>query len=257
MAGRLRRGFTFANVCSFLALTIALGTGGAYAANTVFSTDIVDGEVKFADLGASAVSGSKILNGGVGNVDLADSAVSASKLVSDAVGSTHVLNESLLGADVAPNTLTGADILESSLAKVPDADTVDGLDSTALIGPRAYGRVSPDSCAITTPFACTVSKSKGVSGVTRPNTGLYCITVTGVDPTSFPLIATVDWLNTLDAEGNASVMTMDGGFCPGGPFPVVTERQSPVAVAAAGGGTTSVAGNSLAANNVAFTFIVP
>ena len=45
MAHRLLRALTFSNVCSFLALTIALGTGTAYAANTVFSTDIVDGEV--------------------------------------------------------------------------------------------------------------------------------------------------------------------------------------------------------------------
>ena len=42
MAARLRSRLTFANVCSFLALTIALGTGGAYAANTVGSDDIID-----------------------------------------------------------------------------------------------------------------------------------------------------------------------------------------------------------------------
>ena len=35
LAGSVRA-LTFANVCSFLALTLALGTGGAYAANTVF-----------------------------------------------------------------------------------------------------------------------------------------------------------------------------------------------------------------------------
>ena len=33
-----------------LALLIALGTGTAYAANTDFSSDIVDGEVRSADL---------------------------------------------------------------------------------------------------------------------------------------------------------------------------------------------------------------
>ena len=42
----MRKHLTFANVCSLLALFIALGTGAAYAANTVFSTDIVNGEVK-------------------------------------------------------------------------------------------------------------------------------------------------------------------------------------------------------------------
>ncbi len=56
MVRRLLRGFTFANVCSFLALTIALGTGTAYAANTVFSTDIVDGEVKNVDLAGNSVA---------------------------------------------------------------------------------------------------------------------------------------------------------------------------------------------------------
>jgi hypothetical protein len=43
MFGRFCRSTTFANVCSLLALTIAIGTGGAYAAHTVFYTDIVDG----------------------------------------------------------------------------------------------------------------------------------------------------------------------------------------------------------------------
>ena len=33
-----------------LAFVIALGTGSAYAANTVFSTDIVDGQVNSADV---------------------------------------------------------------------------------------------------------------------------------------------------------------------------------------------------------------
>ena len=50
MLATLRARLTFANVCSFLALLIALGTGSAYAANTVFSDDIVNGEVKTADI---------------------------------------------------------------------------------------------------------------------------------------------------------------------------------------------------------------
>ena len=37
---------TYANVISTLCLVLILGGGAAYAANTVFSTDIVDGEVK-------------------------------------------------------------------------------------------------------------------------------------------------------------------------------------------------------------------
>ena len=71
MFGRFGRSTTFANVCSLLALTIAVGTGGAYAANTVFSTDIVDGEVKNADLASNSVTSTNIYNGSVLNADLA------------------------------------------------------------------------------------------------------------------------------------------------------------------------------------------
>ena len=75
MLARLRSRLTFANVCSFLALLIALGTGSAYAANTVFSTDIVDGEVKTADLGNNSVRSTKIGTGQVLNQDLGADAV--------------------------------------------------------------------------------------------------------------------------------------------------------------------------------------
>ena len=50
MAHRLRRGFTFANVCSCIALIVALGTGGAYAANTVGSDDIIDESIQSVDI---------------------------------------------------------------------------------------------------------------------------------------------------------------------------------------------------------------
>ena len=77
MFRRIRRGLTFANVCSFLALTIALGTGGAYAADTVFSSDIVDGEVRNPDLHDYAVTSQKILGGAVTSSKLHDGAVTS------------------------------------------------------------------------------------------------------------------------------------------------------------------------------------
>ena len=52
----MRTRITYANVMSTVAVFLALATGGAYAANTVFSTDIVDGEVKNPDLATSAVT---------------------------------------------------------------------------------------------------------------------------------------------------------------------------------------------------------
>jgi len=83
---RIRSRLTYANVVATLALFLVLSGGTAVAltgSNTVFSDDIVNGQVK--------------------------------------------------GVDVLDGTLTGGDVKESSLGKVPqagNADTVDGLDST-------------------------------------------------------------------------------------------------------------------------------
>ena len=72
----------------------------AYAANTVFSTDIVDGEVKTADiansavtnskLAGNAVSSSKINDGAVKTADIGDGEVRAADIATDAVGAAEL-----------------------------------------------------------------------------------------------------------------------------------------------------------------------
>jgi len=68
----MRNRLTFANVCSFLALLIALGTGGAYAANTIGSTDIINGQVKSPDIGTGQVQAIDVKNDGLTGGDVAD-----------------------------------------------------------------------------------------------------------------------------------------------------------------------------------------
>ena len=70
MLTRLRPQFSYANVTATLALVIALGTGSAYAANTIRSGDIVDGQVKRADLAASAVNSAKLKDNSVAAADV-------------------------------------------------------------------------------------------------------------------------------------------------------------------------------------------
>jgi hypothetical protein len=125
MLARLRARLTFANVCSFLALLIALGTGSAYAANTVFSTDIVDGEVKAADLDNNSVRSTKIGNGQVLNQDLGADAVDGSKvldasiahadLASGAVNSANVFDESLTSSDLATDSVNATEVANNSI----------------------------------------------------------------------------------------------------------------------------------------------
>src|ERR1044072_6059512 len=68
----MRNRLTFANVCSFLALLIALGTGGAYAANTIGSTDIINGQVKSPDIGTGQGQTIDAKNDGLTGADVAD-----------------------------------------------------------------------------------------------------------------------------------------------------------------------------------------
>jgi len=68
-----------AMVVALAALFAAL-SGTAYAANTIRSTDIVDGQVKTADLANGAVTSTKLKDGGVATRDLAGGAVTAGKL---------------------------------------------------------------------------------------------------------------------------------------------------------------------------------
>jgi hypothetical protein len=122
---RLCRGLTFANVCSFLALAVAISTSGAYAANTVFSTDIVNGQVKTPDLATNAVASPKILNRGVKTVDLnlnavgsgriADGAVHAADLGNDSVGAAEIVTDGVGATEIADNSIDSGEIQDNSL----------------------------------------------------------------------------------------------------------------------------------------------
>ena len=73
----LRNRLTYANVVATLALVIAVAGGTAYAANTVFSEDIVNGEVKGVDIGNNQVRSADVRDdglsgGGLTGADIAD-----------------------------------------------------------------------------------------------------------------------------------------------------------------------------------------
>jgi len=88
-----------------IALFLVLTGGAAYAANTVFSTDIVDGEVKTADISdangvrSADVRDDTLTGGGLAAVDLR----------SDSVGTSEVATNSLGGGDIREGTLDGLD----------------------------------------------------------------------------------------------------------------------------------------------------
>jgi hypothetical protein len=128
---------SYANVASTAALVLALGTGTAYAANTVFSTDIVDGQVMNADLATNAVNTGKIINGGVWGQDIkadaitsslvADGTLTGADLAADAVGNAQLADSSVGSAEVQNESLTSNDLAADSVQASEIADnSIDG-----------------------------------------------------------------------------------------------------------------------------------
>jgi hypothetical protein len=107
-------------VLSYVALFVALG-GTAYASHlTVLSDDIVDGEVKTADLGLSgvtspkvandAVNAAKIANGTVGNEELGADAVTPAKVMDNSLGQVDIGTFGVSADELAPASVGASEI---------------------------------------------------------------------------------------------------------------------------------------------------
>jgi hypothetical protein len=128
------------NVIGYLALFLTLTMGTAYAthqggANTISSADIINGEVKNADVGANAVTGDKVLNRSISFGDLAGDSIFSGHIATGNVQSIDVRNDDLTGVDVAnTSSLGGAEIDEGGLVAGGD-----------LFGSLANAQLSPSS----------------------------------------------------------------------------------------------------------------
>jgi hypothetical protein len=108
---RIRQHLSYANVMATIAVFLVLSGGTAVAlsgSNTVFTDDIVDNEVRSADVRNDALTG-----GGLTAADLRPNSVGTS--------------------EVATDSLNGGDINESSVGIVPNADKLDGFDSSQFL----------------------------------------------------------------------------------------------------------------------------
>jgi uncharacterized protein YjbI with pentapeptide repeats len=145
MLAKLRfRRPSHATVVAYLALFVALGGTGAYAANEWTGTNIVDSSLTGADVrgkpgtsSAAAVNGSlttddiagqqanaangtpfidgtltqwDVKNGSIATADLATNAVTTAKVADNNLTGADVLDSTIKSADIAPLTITGFDI---------------------------------------------------------------------------------------------------------------------------------------------------
>ena len=98
------------NVVAYLALFVALGGTSAYAADTVFSTDIVDNQVFPADVRDDNLSG-----GGLGPADLAPGSVTSSEVRDDTQGfgwltASDLRSGSVTSSEISPFSINEGDI---------------------------------------------------------------------------------------------------------------------------------------------------
>ena len=206
------------DVMAALALLVALSTGGAYASHLVVdSSDVVDNSLTGADVrGKPGTSSTAAVNGSLTTDDIAGQQANAAN-------GTPFVDGTLTQWDLKNGSVTGSDVLESSLAKVPDANKLDGLDSTAFTqracfnqsgAVKGYARIQANPGFSPTFTTVGVNFPYNCSGATvearRVATGVYEVKFNG-NPAELALA------NTLDPDGNpdediASVATIPGAF---------------------------------------------
>lgn len=84
------------------------------------------------NVGAGVITSAKLADNAVTTAKIADNAITLAKMADNSVGSAEVVTDSL----------TGTDINESTLGIVPNADLLDGLNSTAFMRSGVYASES-------------------------------------------------------------------------------------------------------------------
>jgi hypothetical protein len=174
----LRRHLTLPNVLSTLAVFLVLAGGTAFAAglkkNSVSSRAVRDNSLTSADLAdGKGVMGADVADGSLGGADIADSslgrgsfalgsiggadlgnasvasaeigdgAVAAAQLGPKSVNSATIADGSLRGADFSALAITGRNVDESTLARVPETTRLGGFLPGEFVSSVVFELVSP------------------------------------------------------------------------------------------------------------------
>lgn len=106
------RHLTYANVMSTLAAFFALAGGAAYAANTVFSSDITDNQVYSADVRNDTLAG-----GGLGGIDIANDAVTTLDIRDDSQGFGGLFAQDLAAGSVRASEVQDGSLKDEDIAE--------------------------------------------------------------------------------------------------------------------------------------------
>jgi hypothetical protein len=129
---RLRPHLTYANVMATIAVVLALGGAGAYAAsklgkNVVKSRNIAAGAVRTVDIAKNAVKRAKIAAGAIDDSRLANGSVGTNKLIGGSVTSGKLASGSVIEGDLSSSVQAKLNGLEAG--GIVRVDASNGLEA--------------------------------------------------------------------------------------------------------------------------------
>jgi hypothetical protein len=177
----MRDRLSYANVAATLALLLALGGTGAYAAQTLAPRSVGErqlrpGAVTSQKLRKSAVTTPKLAPLAVKQGKLAGGSVTAEKLAPAAVSASALQSDSVTNEKIAPEAVTGDKVNESTLSQVPAAAKAEFATEAESANPEAFAHVGKDA-------SLDANLSKGIAQVKAGSlAGIYCISASGFNP---------------------------------------------------------------------------
>ena len=177
----MRPRLTYANVISTLALLIALGGTGAYAAtklpdNSVGEFQLRSGAVTAQKIRKNAITAPKIKAEAVKQGKIAGGSITAAKMTGGSVSSSSLQEGSVTNSKLAPESVTGDKALESTFSQVPSAAKAEFATNAESASPPAFAAVSSEA-TIDSSFSKSIAQVK--EGTLA---GVYCITAQGFNP---------------------------------------------------------------------------
>jgi hypothetical protein len=246
----MRPRITFANVVSVIALFVALG-GTAIAThpggqNTISTADIMNGEVKVADIGQGAVATDEIANGQVKAADIGDGEVRSADIGAGQVAADELAANSVGAAKIADGAVRTEELQNG---QVEAEDLAPGVAPGAS-GARAWGLVNSGG---------TLVRKKNVTAVTNPVDGAYCIDPgSGIDPSTAVMVVGGDNASGVTGETVDRVSHVEWRStlfdCPAGTMEVrifIGNGTPPT------GGQLDQGGFDLLEGNQGFSFVIP
>src|SRR4051794_11542765 len=141
---------TYANLTATLALIVAIGTGGAYAATklpdrSVGEFQLRPGAVTAQKIRKNAVTAPKIKAEAIKQGKIANGSITAAKLTGGSVANSSLQEGAVTNSKLAPEAVTGDKALESTFSQVPSAAKAEFATNAESASPPAFAAVSSEA----------------------------------------------------------------------------------------------------------------